>query len=751
MPMIKRVFDSARSVWETLGRSIYVGRRYESNMNALTFVSGVTAVLGLILIIADIYTHNIPLLVASIMTFLAGTGCGYFAHVKKDREIAILFPTFFCAIFMTIYLFTAAGDGSAMLWSLLIPIGMCYFVSVKYGIVLSGYYTVLIAIIFYTPLNAKFGMYYTPMFMTRFPILYACISIFTGMAMIQYHRTALFEIDHANRLTEEVERQTAVVKEQSRKIEQMSLQTIHTLANAIDAKDPYTKGHSSRVSRYAQKTATQLGWDTERIKDLEYAALLHDIGKIGVPDSILNNPRKLTDIEFDIIKSHTTIGSNMLKDRILVRMADDVAGSHHERYDGTGYPRGLKGEEISEEARIVAIADAFDAMSSDRIYRKACSTKHIRDELKKGRGKQFDPRFTDVFISLWDKGEFEDILGTQPVQEPDTEVSSVLLQEVVETFVSRGSKDEIDVTTGIMSRNSGEKTIARIMMDAPGCLVFMDVDNLKRINDTYGHEAGDRILHIMGDTLTENSSDSLCCRLGGDEFLLFMKNVSEKEAAGRMERIIRDFEENKKDDAQISIASISAGMVMCTPSDTYTDMYNKADKALYHVKQNGKSGFNFYSDQSDPSENTDINVDKLVDNIRNSGSYNGAMNVEYREFAKLYEFIENLQQRFSHTFKLIVISLDPVKDKSYGADELERSMYNMEQSIRQTIRDVDVLTRYGKFQFLVILLGADDDGVRSAVDRIFRGYFKMNGSGSFIPTYSVAGFDDKEEDPKNEI
>ena len=255
----------------------------------------------------------------------------------------------------------------------------------------------------------------------------------------------------------------------------------------------------------------------------------------------------------------------------------------------------------------------------------------------------------------------------------------------------------------------------------------------------------------MGDTLTENSSDSLCCRLGGDEFLLFMKNVSEKEAAGRMERIIRDFEENKKDDAQISIASISAGMVMCTPSDTYTDMYNKADKALYHVKQNGKSGFNFYSDQSDPSENTDINVDKLVDHIRNSGSYNGAMNVEYREFAKLYEFIENLQQRFSHTFKLIVISLDPVKDKSYGADELERSMYNMEQSIRQTIRDVDVLTRYGKFQFLVILLGADDDGVRSAVDRIFRGYFKMNGSGSFIPTYSVAGFDDKEEDPKNEI
>ena len=638
-----------------------------------------------------------------------------------------------------------------MLWSLLIPIGLCYFVSVKYGIILSGYYTVLFAVMFYTPLNERFSMYYTPMFMTRFPILYACLSIFTGMAMIQYHRTALFEIDHANSLTEEVERQTAVVKEQSRKIEQMSLQTIHTLANAIDAKDPYTKGHSTRVSRYVKKMASRLGWDEDRINDLEFAALLHDIGKIGVPDSILNNPRKLTDVEFDIIRSHTTIGSDMLKDRIMVRMADDVAGSHHERFDGKGYPHGLKGEEISEEARIVAIADAFDAMSSDRIYRKACDKEHIRCELEKGKGTQFDPKLTDLFIDMWDKGELDDILGTEPAEESDTAVSSVLLQEVVESFVSQGAKEEIDITTGIMSRNSGEKTIARVMMDEPGCLVFMDVDNLKRINDTYGHEAGDRILHIMGDTLTENSSDSLCCRLGGDEFLLYMKNVSEKEAADRMERIIRDFEENKRDDPEISIASISAGMVMCTPKDIYTDMYNKADKALYHVKQNGKSGFNFYNEQSETLENRDIDVDKLVNNIRNSGSYNGAMNVEYREFAKLYEFIANLQQRFAHSFKLIVISLDPMKDKSYGTEELERSMYNMEQSIRQTIRDVDVLTRYSKRQFLVILLGADADGVRSAVDRIFRGYFKMNGSGSFIPTYSVADFDNKEDDPENDI
>ena len=736
--MNKKLFESVRTLWKNLNRSIYVGERLESNLRALTLVSIVSAVLGLVLLIVNIISLDPALVLTSVFTFLAGVGCAYCAHVLKKREWAIMFPLVFCIVFITAYIVTGAGKGSSLLWSLLIPMGVCYFVSVKYGLILSTYYTILIAAVFYSPLGSRLREYYTPEFMDRFPILYASLSIFTGMAMIQYHRTALFEIDHANRLAEEVEHQTAVVREQSKKIEQMSLQTIQTLANAIDAKDSYTKGHSTRVSLYSEKIARKLGWDEERVNDLKFSALLHDIGKIGVPDSILNNPRKLTDVEFDIIRSHTTIGRDMLKDKVMFRMADDVAGSHHERYDGNGYPLGLKKNEISEEARIVAIADSFDAMSSDRVYRRAFAPDHIRAELLNGRGSQFDPHFTDIFIELWDSGQIDEILKTDTAkEEEDAEASSVLLQEVVETFVSQGAKEEIDITTGIMSRNTGENAIARVMKDENGCLVFMDVDNLKRINDTYGHEAGDRILHIMGDTLTENSADSICCRLGGDEFLLFMRSVSAKEAGERMSNIIRDFEENKRDDPEVSIASISAGMVMCTPEDSYTDAYNRADKALYHVKQNGKSGFNFYNEESETVESSDIDVDKLVNSIRNSGSYNGAMNVEYREFAKLYEFIANLEQRFSYSFRLIMITLKSPGEEQPGSEELERSMQNMEQSIRQTIRDVDVLTRYGKGQFLVIMLGTDESGVKSAVDRIFRDYFKMNGSGSLLPTYSL--------------
>ena len=164
---------------------------------------------------------------------------------------------------------------------------------------------------------------------------------------------------------------------QSEQVRQMTLHTIQTLANAIDAKDPYTKGHSTRVSQYAVMIAGALGWEKERIEDLRYAALLHDIGKIGVPDSLLNKPSRLTDVEFAIIKSHTTTGGEILGEHTVVKPARDVALSHHERYDGKGYPHGLSGTEITEEARIVSIADAFDAMNSNRIYRKARSRNYI--------------------------------------------------------------------------------------------------------------------------------------------------------------------------------------------------------------------------------------------------------------------------------------------------------------------------------------------------------------------------------------
>ena len=242
----------------------------------------------------------------------------------------------------------------------------------------------------------------------------------------------------------------------------------------------------------------------------------------------------------------------------------------------------------------------------------------------------------------------------------------------------------------------------------------------------------------MGECLIKNGDGCLSCRLGGDEFLFFIKNCSKEESESRVQKIIHEFDEKKNRDPEIGSASLSAGMVMCTPEDTYNKAYSMADKALYHVKQNGKNGSCFYDKDSESGLNDRADINKLVDVIRKNGNYDGALDVEYRQFSNLYDFIENLEKRFDHPFKLVMITLEENPGELFHEDELEKAMYFMEQSIRQTIRNVDVITRYNRRQFLIILVGTDEEGVKTAMARIFRGYYKMNGSSTFTPSFDIS-------------
>lgn len=178
------------------------------------------------------------------------------------------------------------------------------------------------------------------------------------------------------------------------------LDTIRTLAATIDAKDPYTHGHSERVSRMAIQLAKRLGFAESEIEYLEYAAILHDIGKIGIEDRILGKKDKLTDAEYEKVKEHPVIGANILESIEFLKRSSQTVLHHHERFDGRGYPYGLKGEEIPKPARLLAIIDAYDAMNSDRPYRKKLSAEDILKELEMGTGKQFDPIMVEAFISL---------------------------------------------------------------------------------------------------------------------------------------------------------------------------------------------------------------------------------------------------------------------------------------------------------------------------------------------------------------
>lgn len=181
-------------------------------------------------------------------------------------------------------------------------------------------------------------------------------------------------------------------------------ESIETFTGFIDAKDSYTNGHSKRVADYTQLIAKEFGYKGEELNHIYYIALLHDCGKIGIPDAVLNKPGKLTDEEFNIIKSHTVRGGEILKSFKSLKDAELGALYHHERYDGKGYPEGKAGEDIPFVARMICVADSFDAMNSNRVYRKLLSKERIISEIETNKGRQFDPNVVDVMLRLLNDG-----------------------------------------------------------------------------------------------------------------------------------------------------------------------------------------------------------------------------------------------------------------------------------------------------------------------------------------------------------
>ncbi|MDY5576041.1 MAG: response regulator [Lachnospiraceae bacterium] len=197
-------------------------------------------------------------------------------------------------------------------------------------------------------------------------------------------------------LSQEVERKTE-------ENEKLFIHVVHSLADAIDAKDTYTNGHSGRVAMYSREIAKRYGYSEKAQSDIYMMGLLHDVGKIGVPDAVINKPTKLTDEEYEMIKSHPVMGARILKN--IKEMPSLATGArwHHERYGGGGYPDGLVGDNIPEEARIIAVADAYDAMSSRRSYRDVLPQEVVRREIEKGKGTQFAPQFADIMLAMIDE------------------------------------------------------------------------------------------------------------------------------------------------------------------------------------------------------------------------------------------------------------------------------------------------------------------------------------------------------------
>lgn len=543
------------------------------------------------------------------------------------------------------------------------------------------------------------------------------------------------------------------IDQQSKELQQMSFEVITTIANTIDAKDDYTNGHSRRVSEYSYALAKELGMSEEEASDIRIIALLHDIGKIGVPDAVLNKPGKLNDTEIAMMKTHSVIGAEILKNMNMVSGINIGARHHHERYDGNGYPDGLKGEEIPYVARIICIADAYDAMSSNRVYRNRLSDEKIMQELENCKGKQFDTEIANAFIRLLKENRLYDV-----EEDDENELISAIrdskriptINEIQKTATKENDDkkllDKINMTkeTTVAISNEIEKQ--------DGCLMLLDMDNLSTINEKCGYHRGDYYLNIVAETLVSNIENPIVARISGDCFICLLRDIETvKEAKTAVISLL--------DKLNMAIAShgrdfpttLSAGVALSSISGKdFTQLYQHADKALYHVKQNGKNGFYIYNNASKIQNNniSQRDLDNLVRIIQEQHSYHGAFSLNYHEFEKIYEFANNPENKNADSIQLVLFTVSPEGEMEFSMDSREHVMQYLERAIVETVKNVELTTRYSSTQQMVMFANLAPEVTQSIVEHMINNFYRMYDKRDIVLKYDIANlnFDKKPEE-----
>lgn len=540
-----------------------------------------------------------------------------------------------------------------------------------------------------------------------------------------------------------------LVEEKTDEIEKTFIQAITTITYAVDAKDRYTKGHSVRVAQYCLAIAKKLNWSKQDCLNIYYTALLHDIGKIGIPDTILNKPVKLTDEEYSLIRNHTIMGANILRPITMVPGVCDGAQYHHERYDGKGYPYGLAGDDIPYVARIIGIADAYDAITSNRIYEKGRGEEYAVNELKKGRGKQFDPYLTDVMLSIIEEGflfsdtpqfEFENTASEE-------EADAFIMEVCKKTEAGAQRADDTDTLTGFPIRKSFEISVNTYLNDPlhGGTMLLMDVDNFLYVNTNYGHIAGDRIIKRLSDVIREHTiPDAYLCRISGDEFAIFYPGDSSEEWMGEMaEGLLKTFKEAVRDIDISHKLSLSIGITYTrNPLERCRDLLQKCDKALYYVKRNGKNSYQILTRDTDEyTESQDkgfqIDIAELKNRLTEEAPPMGAYSVEYGDFEKIYRLVARSISRNKKDAQIILFSLTENIHGTMDISDLNEAMNILENCIIGSLRKGDVTARYSSSQQVVIMIDSNQENGHMIAERIIANYSRMYDNYNMDLVYNI--------------
>ena len=535
----------------------------------------------------------------------------------------------------------------------------------------------------------------------------------------------------ATRLYDEITKQNTdyvkMLDEKNIQIQKMSLQTIATIANTIDAKDEYTRGHSRRVSEYSAAIARELGKSEQEIQDICSIALLHDIGKIGVPDSVLNKPGKLTQEEYQLMKQHTVIGADILKDIGMLKDIDIGAKYHHERYDGKGYPDGLKGEEIPPVARIIAFADAYDAMTSNRVYRKHLSDEKVLEELKKGKGTQFDPKAVQALITLIEEHRLENIRPEDAKEEMD-DVSTILSRVMEHQEEQAAEKRIMDELTGVYNRSYGQKILQEAAERKSGCLILLDVDHFRTVNEQAGFVTGDIFLKMIAAAMKNISLNIIVVRFGGDEFAAFSPDINTNEAAtAAMECFMREVAQMAAAQNETELLSVSVGVLTVKEKNykNFDEMLLKADKALYVAKMNGGSQYFCYQDTPpEKREYAGADLKQLKQLMEQENDWQKQIEDVCPEMENISELLKQSESGETRTLQLLLFTMSE-NNENVTVEERERVMTLLERAIVLSIRNEDISIKYSSTQRLVLLNVQQSEEAKVIVDKIMKEFFKM--------------------------
>jgi diguanylate cyclase (GGDEF)-like protein len=427
------------------------------------------------------------------------------------------------------------------------------------------------------------------------------------------HRDGLMHLNRGHRIFTQLnaKRDLADIDKRSARLERHFIDAVRHWSGSIESKDRYTQGHCERVADLACALAIRAGMDPRELFWFRIGAIVHDVGKLIIPSEILNKPGKLAPDEWELIKRHPAAGVEMLADMDFPGDVIPMVRSHHERWDGRGYPDALVGENIPRSARILCIADVYDALMSKRSYKGALSHEAALEIMRADVTRQFDPELFEHFEALT-RSRPQTTRQRAVVEAPPAAAPAA------RDFTINGPSDDL---TGVLMRRPfvdlSNKILAERGPFATVSLLVIDVDEFKQVNDSQGHLQGDAVLRVVAGTLRELAAPTgIIGRYAGDEFVILLPHTPADEAAELAERIrgtVRRASVPLRERSGSISVTLSIGVVGARPEHTDFDaLFEAADRALYEAKRRGRDSVVSASESEEANHEPSLNLKQFV-------------------------------------------------------------------------------------------------------------------------------------------